>query len=148
MVDRTPRTLETRDATQRKAPWKRQSVIPAPEPRDGISFRWVRTSSLGNLDNMNVSRRFREGYTPVKAEDFSELKVLSDVGSRFKGNIEVGGLLLCSIPTENVTARVEGQLQEAQGQMDAVDNNYLRESDPRMPVLRPERATRQTSFGK
>lgn len=148
MVDRTPRTLETRDATQRKAPWKRQSVIPAPEPRDGISFRWVRTASLGNLDNMNVSRRFREGYTPVKAEDFSELKVLSDVGSRFKGNIEVGGLLLCSIPTENVTARVEGQLQEAQGQMDAVDNNYLRESDPRMPVLRPERATRQTSFGK
>ena len=70
MVDRTPRTLETRAATEHKAPWKRQSVIPAPEPRDGISFRWVRTSSLGNLDNMNVSRRFREGYTPVKAEDF------------------------------------------------------------------------------
>ncbi|HEV8078368.1 MAG TPA: hypothetical protein VGP45_08280 [Marinobacter sp.] len=148
MVERTPRTLETREATKRKAVWKRQSVIPAPEPRDGITFRWVRTSSLGNVDNMNVSRRFREGYTPVKAEDFPELKVLSDVGSRFKGNIEVGGLILCSIPTEQVEARIEGQAAEAQAQMDAVDNNYMRESDPRMPVLRPERSTRQTSFGK
>lgn len=148
MVERTPRTLETREATKRKAVWKRQSVIPAPEPRDGITFRWVRTSSLGNADNMNVSRRFREGYTPVKAEDFPELKVLSDVGSRFKGNIEVGGLILCSIPTEQVEARIEGQAAEAQSQMDAVDNNYMRESDPRMPVLRPERSTRQTSFGK
>lgn len=148
MVERTPRTLETREATKRKAVWKRQSVIPAPEPRDGITFRWVRTSSLGNVDNMNVSRRFREGYTPVKAEDFPELKVLSDVGSRFKGNIEVGGLILCSIPTEQVEARIEGQAAEAQAQIDAVDNNYMRESDPRMPVLRPERSTRQTSFGK
>ena len=148
MVDRTPRTQTTREATQRKSTWKRQSVIPAPEPRDGVKFRWVRTSSLGNLDNMNVSRRFREGYVPVKAEDFPELKVLSDVGSRFKGNIEVGGLILCSIPAELAEDRVQGQLQEAQAQMEAVDNNYLRESDPRMPVLRPERTSRQTNFGK
>lgn len=148
MVNRTPRTNETRDVTQRKTTWKRQSVIPAPEPRDGLKFRWVRTSSLGSDDNMNVSRRFREGYVPVKAEDFPELRVLSDVGSRFKGNIEVGGLMLCSIPEDLADARIDGQLQEAQAQMAAVDNNYLRESDPRMPVLRPERSTRQTNFGK
>jgi hypothetical protein len=128
--------------------WKRQSVIPAPEPRDGLKFRWVRTSALGNADNMNVSRRFREGYVPVKASEFPELKVLSDVGSRFKDNIEVGGLILCSIPEDLVEARVEGQLAEAQAQMNAVDNNYMRESDPRMPVLRPERSSRQTNFGK
>jgi hypothetical protein len=148
MASRTPRTLETRDATERPSSWKRQAVIPAPEPRDGLKFRWVRTATLGNNDNMNVSRRFREGYTPVKAEDFPELKILSDVGSRFTGNIEVGGLVLCSIPEEIVEVRVNGQLQEAYGQMDAVDNNFLRASDPRMPVLRPERSTRQTSFGK
>jgi hypothetical protein len=148
MADRTPRTLETREATARRAPWKRQSVIPAPEPRDGLKFRWIRTASLGQQDNMNVSRRFREGYTPVKAEDFPELKVLSDLDSRFKGNIEVGGLILCSIPEELADDRVEGQLREAQAQMEAVDNNFMRESDPRMPVLRPERSTRQTSFGK
>ena len=148
MADRTPRDLNTRAATPRKAVWKRQSVIPAPEPRDGLKFRWVRTSALGNADNMNVSRRFREGYVPVKASEFPELKVLSDVGSRFKDNIEVGGLILCSIPEDLVEARVEGQLAEAQAQMNAVDNNYMRESDPRMPVLRPERSSRQTNFGK
>lgn len=148
MVERTPRTTQTREETTRKSTWKRQSVIPAPEPRDGLKFRWVRTSALGNMDNMNVSRRLREGYVPVQAEEFPELKMLSDVGSRFKGNIEVGGLMLCSVPVEMAKDREEGQLMEAQGQMDAVDNNYMRESDSRMPVLRPERTTRQTSFGK
>jgi hypothetical protein len=36
----------------------------------------------------------REGWNHVKAEDYPELAVQSDVGSRFAGNIEVGGLLL------------------------------------------------------
>lgn len=147
MVDRTPRTLTTRETTERPATWRRQSVIPAPDPRDGLKFRWVRTTSLGNADNMNVSRRLREGYIPVKAEDFPELKILSDIGSRFKGNIEIGGLILCSIPDSTAQERVEGQLQETQAQMQAVDNNYMRESDPRMPVLRPERSTK-TTFGR
>lgn len=147
MVDRTPRTLTTRETTARPATWRRQSVIPAPDPRDGLKFRWVRTTSLGNADNMNVSRRLREGYIPVKAEDFPELKILSDIGSRFKGNIEIGGLILCSIPESTAQERIEGQLQETQAQMQAVDNNYMRESDPRMPVLRPERSTK-TTFGR
>lgn len=147
MVDRTPRTLTTRETTTRPATWRRQSVIPAPDPRDGLKFRWVRTTSLGNADNMNVSRRLREGYIPVKAEDFPELKILSDIGSRFKGNIEIGGLILCSIPESIAQERIEGQLQETQAQMQAVDNNYMRESDPRMPVLRPERSTK-TTFGR
>jgi hypothetical protein len=34
----------------------------------------------------------------------------------------------------------------AQRQMESVDNNYMRENDPRMPVLRPERSTKVT-FG-
>jgi hypothetical protein len=101
---------------------------------------------MGQADNTNVSRRFREGYTPVKAEDFPELQILSDVDSRFKGNIEVGGLLLCSIPEEYAQERVQGQLEEAQAQIMAVDNNLMREQDRRMP-LSIERSSR-TSFGK
>jgi hypothetical protein len=101
---------------------------------------------MGQSDNTNVSRRFREGYTPVKAEDFPELQILSDVDSRFKGNIEVGGLLLCSIPEEYAQERVQGQLEEAQAQIMAVDNNLMREQDRRMP-LSIERSSR-TSFGK
>jgi hypothetical protein len=147
MADRTTRESNTREATQRKRSWQRSAMIPAPEPRDGLKFRWIRTSSMGQSDNTNVSRRFREGYTPVKASEFPELQIISDVDSRFKDNIEVGGLLLCSIPEEFAQERVQGQLEDSQAQMTAVDNSYMRENDPRMPLLRPERSTR-TSFGR
>lgn len=147
MDDRTPRSVTTRDATKRRAAYRRQSTVPEPAPRPGLSHRWVRTSTLGNADNTNVSRRFREGYVPVKAADYPELKVMSDLGSRFSGNIEVGGLLLCAAPTEAVEDRVAYQDERAKAQMDAVDRNFLRENDPRMPVLRPERSTRTSKFG-
>lgn len=147
MSDRTPRHTETREKTERKKGWVRPSVLPTPDPREGLTFRWVRTSTLGNNDNTNVSSRFRQGYTPVKAKDFPELQVVSDFDSRFKDNIEVGGLLLCSIPTEIVEERVEGQLEMARNAQEAVDRNFMRENDSRMPVLAPERSSR-TSFGK
>jgi hypothetical protein len=122
-------------------------MLPSPEPKNGIEYRWIRTSTLGNSDNTNVSSRFREGWTPVRKEDHPNLQVVSDIDSRFTDNIEVGGLLLCQNSTENVQARRDAQLQQAENQMDAVDNSYLRNSDPRMPVLKPERSTRN-SFGK
>ena len=147
MVDRTPRASETRETDLRPAAYRPQGMLPTPEPRDGLHFRWVRTSSLGNADMTNVSRRFREGYVPVKATEFPELKIMSDVDSRFPDNIEVGGLLLCSIPSAQAAQRTAYQDQQAKAQQDAVDRNYMRESDPRMPVLAPERSTR-TSFGK
>ena len=147
MVNRTPRDLETREKTERKKSWTRPSALPTPEPRDGLHFRWIRTSMLGQSDNPNVSRRFREGYQPVKAADHPEMQLLSDVDSRFPDNIEVGGLMLCAIDKDIAEDRSEQQLDVARQQMDAVDNNFMKQSDPRMPVLRSERSTR-TSFGK
>ena len=146
MTNRTSRTSETREESKRKVSWQRPSMLPTPEPRDGIEYRWIRTATLGNMDNTNVSSRFREGWTPVRKEDHPNLHVVSDIDSRFQDNIEVGGLLLCQNSTENVQARKEAQLQQAKNQMQAVDNSYLRQSDPRMPVLDPERSTR-TSLG-
>lgn len=148
MDNRTPRTQDTREKAARKRTWERPSALPTPEPRDGIKFRWVRTSTLGETDNRNVSMRFREGYTPVKASDFPELRVISDRNSQFPDNIEIGGLLLCSIPAEIVEDRSEQMAEKARQQMDSVDRNYLRENDPRMPMLRPERESRTTNFGK
>ncbi len=147
MADRKPRSLNTRETGERRKPWKRASMLPTPEPRDGLSFRWIRTATLGSGDMTNVSQRFREGYVAVKAEDYPELQIMSDIDSRFKDNIEVGGLLLCAIPKELQEDREYGQLDTAQHQSDAVDRNFMRESDPRMPVMPSERSTR-TSFGK
>ena len=143
MANRDPRTLETRDTSERKVTWKRANALPDPDPQEGVEFRWIRTSTLGQNDNTNVSSKFREGWEPVKLEDHPELKVLPDVDSKFKGNVEVGGLLLCRNSKENMDARREYHRQQTASQMAAVDNNYRRESDPRMPVLRPEKSTRK-----
>ena len=143
MANRDPRTIETRESTERKVTWKRANALPDPDPQEGVEFRWIRTSTLGQNDNTNVSSKFREGWEPVKLEDHPELKVLPDVDSKFKGNVEVGGLLLCRNSKENMDARREYHRQQTASQMAAVDNNYMRESDPRMPVLKPEKSTRK-----
>jgi hypothetical protein len=50
---------------------------------------------MGTADPSNTSAKFREGWEPVKAEDHPELMHHADPTSKFKGNIEIGGLLLC-----------------------------------------------------
>jgi len=145
---RTKRDAESREVEQRPSDsWIPASVLPNPAPQEGWVFRWVRTSTLGHADNTNVSQKFREGWVPVKAEDHPELEVMSDIDSRFKGNIEIGGLLLCKAPEAKVKQRQEYFERMAASQMESVDNNFLKQNDPRMPVLNPERSTR-TTFGR
>ena len=100
---RTPRTKTTREEESRPTDsWVPASILPNPDPRDGWVHRWIRTSVLGESDNTNVSKMMREGWQPVKADDYPELLLESDIGSRFAGNIEVGGLLLCRAPKEKM----------------------------------------------
>jgi hypothetical protein len=147
MADRTPRDLETREQQARPTTWRPPSIPPDPKPEPGYVYRWVRTSMMNSADNTNVSKQLREGYVPVRAEDHPELMLAADDNGRFKGNIEVGGLLLCKIPEEIVRQRAAYYGNVAQQQMDSVDNNLMRENDPRMPLLRPERTSR-TTFGR
>jgi len=65
---------------------------------------------------------------------------------RFKGNIEVGGLLLCRIPAEFVVQRNAHYARVTRAQTEAVDNNLMRQSDPRMPLFNERKSS--TSFGK
>ena len=64
-----------------------------------------------------------------------------------KGNIEIGGQLLCKMPYEIAEARNDHFRNVAQTQMESVDNIYLKENDPRMPKQVFERKSR-TTFGK
>lgn len=147
MADRTPRDLESREHDQRNTSWKPPSILPDPIAEPGYVYRWIRTSMTGSADNTNVSRQLREGYVPVRAEDHPELMLEADQNSRFKGNVEVGGLLLCKIPEEMAKQRAHYYQNLAQQQMNSVDNNFMRENDPRMPLLAPERTSR-VSFGR
>lgn len=147
-AERVPRSVDSREQETRPDDrWVPPSYLPTPNPQPGWVFRWVRTSSLGQSDNTNVSNKFRQGWVPVKASDVPEISVMSDVNSRFPENIEIGGLLLCKAPESEVKRRREYYEDMARQQMNAVDNNFMRENDPRMPLLSPERKTR-TQFGR
>ncbi len=144
-LSRAPRETETREAQTRNQTWKPPSILPDPTPEPGYAYRWIRTATLGQSDNPNVSSKMREGWVPVRAEDHPELMLMADANSRFKGNIEVGGLLLCKIPTEVAKQRDAYYSEMASRQMESVDNNFMRENDPRMPLFK-ERSSR-TTFG-
>ena len=143
--ERTPREAESREAGERTKPWEPPQVLPDPAPQDGWVFRWIRTSIMGNQDNVNASKRFREGWEPVRAEDHPEMMMASDRGSDYLGNIEVGGLLLCKTSEDNFNARSEYYAKLAHQQNESVNRNYMREDDPRMPKLND--STTRVSFG-
>ena len=143
---RMSRELSDRESEKRPVTWTPPTVLPVPEPQEGYSFRWVRTAMRNEPDNMNVSRKLREGWEPVKIEDHPELKVLPDIDTRFEGNVVVGGLMLCKMASEILEQKKAYHEQQAQTQIEAVENNYLREQDARMPMLPSERSTRVT-FG-
>ena len=129
---------------QKKA-WTRPEVLPAPNPEPGYEFRWIRVSSLGTTDATNVSSKLREGWEPVKASDHPEITLVTIENDRFKDNVVIGGLLLCKAPSELVEERNDYYKQQTRNQMDSVDNNLMRENDPRMPLFH-ERKTKVT-FG-
>lgn len=140
------REVETRDTQMRETPWKPAALTPSPNPREGLDFRYVRASMRGEADNINVSQALREGWEPVLATDYPELMIVSDRGSQYPDNVLIGGLLLCSRPSEIGKQIEQHAMKEVAEQMDAVDRNYFREQDARMPMLQPERRSR-ISFG-
>jgi len=121
------------------------STLPTPTPQPGWSFRWIATSILGESNASNVSKKSREGWEPVRAEDHPELKLAADKN----GNVELGGLMLCKMPTDMVDARNDYYRNQAQAQVDSVDNHFLRNNDPRMPLFSEKKTTttRGPGFG-
>jgi hypothetical protein len=88
----------------------------------------------------------REGWEPVKADDHPELMLMRNEKT---GNVEMGGLMLCKMPAELARSRDEYYGRQAQAQMDSVDNHFMRNNDPRMPLFsdRKSSTTRGGGFG-
>ena len=134
--NRKPRELEERLMVERPKQWMQAELLPEPEKQFGYEYRWIRVSTLNAADPRNISGKFREGWEPVRIEEQPKFQFIVDPTSRFKENIEIGGLLLCKTPTEFVQQRNAHFAKEAQAQVDAVDNNRMRQSDPRMPMFK------------
>jgi hypothetical protein len=144
--NRLDREQDTRDEFQRADSWQPASLLPEFKKVPGWSYRWIRTSVMNEADNLNVSSKMREGWEPVKLADHPEMKLMVDQNSRFKDGVEIGGLLLCKIPEEFVKQRNAHYQQKSQQQSDAVDNSFMKQNDPRMPLFSDKKST--TSFGK
>lgn len=144
--NRLSRELQSRATTERPKQWAPAELLPEPDKQAGYAYRWIRTSTLNTADPRNLSAKLREGWEPVSIEEQPKLKLLVDPNSRFKDNIEIGGLLLCKTPEEFVKQRNEHYAKQSESQTEAVDNNLMRQSDPRMPLFKERKSS--TSFGK
>ena len=143
--NRLARELDSRATTFRPTEWRAPETLPMPDPRPGWKHRYIRISTMGQSDPSNISSKFREGYEPCKAEDYPEMMMHATEEGRFKGNIEVGGLLLCRIPEEFLKQRDACYAKQNQAQMDSVDHSFMKESDPRMPLFSEKRS--KVTFG-
>jgi hypothetical protein len=143
--NRTPRDNVSRDKIPARYVYKPSSELPDPTPEPGWEYRYIATHILGQANPTNVSRKMRDGWEPVRAEDHPELMLPSNAN----GNVEIGGLMLCTLPTEKLMAMKEYFDGQAQNQMESVDNHFMRNSDPRMPLFAEKKSTvsRGSGFG-
>lgn len=144
-ITRQPRNLEKREALERPKSWAPPALLPDPRPEEGYVFRWIRLSTLNNADPTNISSKLREGWEPVKASSQPEMQLHSNPNGRFPDGIEIGGLLLCKVPKEFMEQREAYYQKQAESQMQSVDNNFMRDSDPRMPLFSEKRT--KVTFG-
>ena len=113
--------------------WFPHILCRAAAAKAGWAYRWIRVSLLNEPDNMNVSSKMREGWEPVKHADHPEIVLKADPNSQFKEGVEVGGLLLCKAPQELMDQRKAYMNDKTRQQTEAVDSQYMNQSDPRMP---------------
>ena len=149
-MEKKNRTLRSSsERVERKKSWTPPSSLDAPPAPQGFKHRWIRTESVGFMDTGNVSKKLREGWEFVRAEEIKnelgdhDYPVIQQ--GQYQGLIGVGGLVLARIPEEIVMERRNYFRQITADQVKAVDNDILREQRPEMPV-NIDRQTR-VSFG-
>ena len=149
-IDRAPRS--TREKETRRKPWTPPSRLDAPPAPPGFQHRWIRAEVNGFQDKQHVYGRLREGYELVRNEELSDeyrdtLPTIED--GKHAGVIGVGGLLLARIPNETLDERNQYFRRKAQDQIQAVDNELMRENaHSSMRIEAPQRSTRTTFGGR
>lgn len=145
MTDRTPRESANRDNTSRRKPWAPPSVLDAPPPPEGYKHRWVRESIRGEADNGNVYNRLRQGYEPVRADEHPGYQAPTIEDGKHAGVIGNGGLILTRVPIETAQERTAYYGGRTREQMEAVDQDLMKEQHPSMPINQQRQS--RVSFG-
>jgi len=136
-IKRTSRSSSETKSVRNK-PWTPPSSLDAPPAPKGYVHRWIRTEFMGQEDTGNVSKKLREGWEFVRAEEIKNNLGDHDYPvirkGQYQGLIGVGGLVLARIPEEIVEQRKQYFKNVTADQVKAVDNDILREQRPEMPV--------------
>ena len=137
-IKRTSRESETKVSNEAKKTWTPPSSLDAPPAPNGYAHRWIRTNVQGFEDTANVSKKLREGWEFVRAD-----QIISEIGEnkypfysegKYEGCIGIGGLVLARIPEEILVSRAEYFNRITQERIDAVDNDLMKEQHPDMPI--------------
>ena len=152
MNETTERTSRSSSETKsvRNKPWTPPSSLDAPPAPKGFVHRWIRTEFMGQEDTGNVSKKLREGYEFVRADEYkdeiTEKAYPVIAKGEYQGCIGIGGLVLARIPEEVAKARDEYFRKQTRDRDDAVNNDLMKEQHPSMPI-NSERQTRVTFGG-
>lgn len=143
--NRKPRENTTREATSRRKPWAPPSHLAAPKPPAGYVHRWIRVAMRGEEDKMNVNSKLREGWEPVRADEYPDFEAPVIDDGRYAGVIGQGGLMLCRLPVETAQERSAYYGNRTREQMVAVDQDLMKEQHPSMPIHQSRQS--RVSFG-
>lgn len=131
---KTSRASQTRSKTERPKVWSPPSLLDAPPAPAGYVHRWLRAESMGFDDSKNVQGRIRSGYELVRADEYNEVDYAVVQDGKYKGVIGQGGLVLARIPNEFAKQYMEYYEKQGRDNMEAVDNDLLKDQDKRMPI--------------
>ena len=143
---RTSRASQTREKTAHKKVWSPPSSLDAPPAPTGFVHRWIRAESLGFQDTKNIAGRIRSGYELVRSDEYPDADFPIVEDGKYKGVIGVGGLVLARVPEEIAKQRSDYYKKQAQENVEAVDNDLMKEQHPSMPI-NIDRQTRVTFGG-
>ena len=144
-TDRSPRSAEGRESQTRRKPWSPPSLLDAPTPPEGYIYRWLRESMVGQEDKANMSKRIREGWEPVRKDEYPDYEAPTIDDGRYAGVIGQGGLMLCRMPEQTARERNEYYGGRTREQMTAVDQDLMKEQHPSMPTHNDRQS--RVSFG-
>ena len=130
----TSRASQTRAKTSRKKVWTPPSYLDTPNAPAGFRHRWVRIEIMGFLDTKNIQGRLRSGYELVRADEFPEDDYPAIADGKYAGVIGHGGLVLTRVPNEIAKQRSDYFAKLGQDQMEAVDNELMKEQHKSMPI--------------
>ena len=138
---RTPRVSQTRasdsrESGMRKVPethYQSKLYVPKHKIPDGMTYSWVRESTLNEPDPDNMTDRMVRGWQPVPASRHPEMvpPPLPGYEGMEVSVIRRGGLILCEKFTEEVQQAREDRDMENMEMLQ--DIAWTGQSDPNLP---------------